>query len=105
MNLVTKLSLMTRYYIHKLLRQQAHQLKSIVAQGAGLGIDAKADLDRVLESLYLEEDEIAVKVQQLENLTRCHQVLIAQNNSATEELIEVERQIFWILGLKKTSKP
>lgn len=100
MKLVTKLSLLTCYYIRKLLVHHKDELRSIVAQGAGLCADSHTNLDRVLESLYLEVTEIAAKVQQLEELTRCHRVVVAHNDSYTRQLAEVEQQIFWILGLK-----
>ncbi|MBW4577282.1 MAG: hypothetical protein KME08_18580 [Aphanothece sp. CMT-3BRIN-NPC111] len=99
----TKLSIMTCYYLHNFLRKHKNEVKSIVAPGAGVCADSQADLDLVLESLYLEEDEIAVKVKQLETLTRYHQMLLEQNASPTKELIDVERQILWILGLKRVS--
>jgi hypothetical protein len=103
MNQVTKISLLTCYYIRKLLRQHANELKSIVAQGAALCADSQADLDQVLESLYLEEAEIAEKVRELETLTRWHQILVTQGSSDIEQLIKIEGQIFWILGFKRVA--
>ena len=97
----TKLSVMTSYYLHNFLRQHAHEIKSIVAPGAGVSAGSEADLYQVLESLYLEDDEIALKVKQLEKLTRCHQLLVSNNTYLDKELSDVERQILWILGLKR----
>lgn len=66
--------------------------------------DSKSDLNHVLESLYLEESEISLAARELEVLAQLHQNLSNQNNSnisVSGQLAEVERRIFWILGLKK----
>lgn len=98
---MNKISLMTSYYIHKLLRKQGHKFKSVLAIGAGLDVTSEPDLNEVLESLYLEEDEIAENVKKLEVLVRWHQTLGADKSENIKQLAEIERQIFWILGLKK----
>jgi hypothetical protein len=104
MNPDAKLSLMTCYYISKLLLRHDNELKCVVAEGAGLCAGFQADLDQVLESLYLEESEIVTNVRQLESLTRWHQILVAQKKPDAKELVEVERQMFWILGLKRVAE-
>jgi len=101
----TKLSLVTCYYIHRLLRRHAHELKSVLASGAGLDATAEPDLNGVLESLYLDEPEIAENVRKLEVLIRWHQTLANDKASNFQQLADVERQLFWILGLKKIKKP
>lgn len=101
----TKLSLVTCYYIHKLLRRHAHELKSVLASGAGLDATAEPDLNEVLESLYLDELEISENVRKLEVFVRWHETLANDKATNFQQLAEVERQIFWILGLKKIKNP
>lgn len=101
----TKLSLVTCYYIHRLLRRHAHELKSVLASGAGLDATAEPDLNGVLESLYLDEPEIAENVRKLEVLIRWHQTLANDKSANFQQLADVERQLFWILGLKKIKSP
>lgn len=111
---VTKLSFSTCYYIRNLLRQHANELKSIVAQKVGFCANSQADLKQLLESvyledilkqllerLYLEENEISAKVEQLKALIIRHEMLEKKKFVYAEELIEVKRQIFWILGFKR----
>lgn len=102
-----KLEPLTSYYLRKLLRQYGNDLRSIVAQGAAIKVDCEADLDldRVLESLYLDLDEIANQSRLLDNLVRCHQVLSKQAQSSSPELETIEQQIFWILGLTRSVEP
>jgi len=100
MNLDSELSLLTCYRLRKLLHQYGSELKSIVAQGAGVCANYQSNLNQVLESLYLEQTEISAKVQQLEALTRQHRILVTRSSSYSQELPEIEQQIFWILGLK-----
>lgn len=93
----------TCYYIRKLLAKRADELKSFVVAGAGMVADSKSDLNHVLESLYLEEPDISLAARELEVLAQLHQNLSNQNNSnisVSGQLAEVERRIFWILGLK-----
>lgn len=97
----TALAPMTSYYIHRLLRLHSKVLKSVVVQGGALTIDAYADLNVALESLYLDAEEIAVQARDLETLTRCHQILSSQRYFPEEQLWEIEEQIFWIFALKR----
>lgn len=92
------------YYIRKLLAKHADGLQSFVVVGAGMIADAKSDLNHVLESLYVEEPDISLAARELEVLAQLHQNLSNQkisNISVPGQLAEVERRIFWILGLKK----
>lgn len=96
----------TCYYIRKLLTKYAHELQSFIAEGAGLIADAKSNLNHVLESLYLEDPDISLMARELEVLAQLHRNLSNQKNSGMSipgQLAEVERRIFWILGLKKHS--
>ncbi|MEO1591607.1 MAG: response regulator [Cyanobacteria bacterium J06632_22] len=88
------------YYIRKLLRQNMDQLKSVVAEGAGMTADPMSNLDAVLESLYLEEQEVVDVAQQLETLALSHQSLSAQGNRYRREVQTHEEKIFWLLGFK-----
>lgn len=98
-----KLSVSTSYYIRKLLRQHESDLRSIVAKGAGLTANFQMNLDQVLDSLYLEPEEISDVVQQLEKLVQWHQVLIKQYSNNTK-IVRVEEQVFWLLGLKRVQQ-
>lgn len=93
----------TSYYIRKLIAMSAHQLKSVLAAGAGLVASLDSDINQVLESLYLDELEISLMARELEVLTQIHRNLSSKRKSGTSipgQLVELERQIFWILGLK-----
>jgi hypothetical protein len=91
---------LTAYYIRKLLHQRETKLQFIVAPGAGVQADLLTDLNQVLESLYIEESEICKIAGELEKLARLHQMLMSQETKHIQELSEIERQIFWILGFK-----
>ncbi|MDX2212340.1 MAG: hypothetical protein SFY66_03530 [Oculatellaceae cyanobacterium bins.114] len=100
-----QLSPLTAYYIRKLLHKHEQRLRFIVAHGAAVKADSLADLNGVLESLYLEESEIKAVTHKLEKLVTFHQLLMQQrikyNPELSElEVLEVERQIFWLLGFK-----
>ncbi|MGJ3248238.1 MAG: response regulator [Elainellaceae cyanobacterium] len=88
------------YYIRRLIRQNIDRLQSVVAKGAGLEVDPLSDLNAVINSLYLEPEEIASAVLKLEKLTALHQGLLGQAGSHRKELLDIEQQIFWILGFK-----
>ncbi len=94
------LSVASTYYIRKLLRQNIDRLEFILAAGAELQADALSDLNSVLDSLYLESDEIAAAVQQLEHLVLRHQALTNQSLQHRQELRQAEQKIFWLLGFK-----
>ena len=94
----------TCYYIRKLLAIYSGELQSFIAEGAGIIADAKSDLNHVLESLYLDEPDISVMARELEVLAQLHQSLRGQTNAGMSipgQLMEVERRMFWILGLKR----
>lgn len=97
----------TCYYIRKLLAAYSGELQSFIAEGAGLIADAKSDLNHVLESLYLDEPDISVMARELEVLAQLHRSLNGQvkdSISIPGQLAEVERRIFWILGLKRIDR-
>lgn len=92
----------TVYYIRRLLRTSQAQLKSVVAEGACLVADPEIDLNAVIESLYLDDEDIAEQINELEKLVLSHQVLVQAKQP--DQIKKVEDQIFWILGLKRTAK-
>jgi hypothetical protein len=95
-----RVSLVRAYHIRKLLWQYRCQLKPVVALGAGLNAEFEGDLNAVLESLYLEPIEIALKARELEILTCRHQLLAEQLRSDARELQQIASEIFWILGFR-----
>ncbi len=70
---MTKLLPVTAYTIRRLLRQYQGQLKSVVVEGACLVADPEADLNAVLESLYLDEEEVHTQVAEIEKLMMTYQ--------------------------------
>lgn len=114
MNLITKPSFSTCYYIRRLLLQHTNKLKSITSPKVGFCVNSQAileqllhnvyledTLEELLKSLYLEEAEILGKVHQLEKLTLRHQNIVANNPFSSQELGGLEWEIFWILGFKQ----
>ena len=102
-----KLSPLAHYHLCKILYRHADELECVLAEGAGLCAHAEADLNEVLQSLYLEDEEIDSMTEELETLTRMHRTLWDENtpwhgnDSQSETLTKLEQQIFWILGLKQ----
>ncbi|MEO0755713.1 MAG: response regulator [Cyanobacteria bacterium J06648_16] len=92
------------YYLRKLLRENLSQLKSVVAPGAAVEADSFTDLNAVVESLYLELDEINETVRELERLALVHQSLAAQKAIYRQELLQCEEKIYWLLGFKYVAK-
>jgi sulfur carrier protein ThiS len=95
-----RLSVLTDYYVRKLIRRYQGRLKSVVAEGASLEADTQTSVDRVLESLYLEPDEIAVQVRELEVMVRYHQQLDQKLPRTNPDLQAVEHKILWVIGFK-----
>lgn len=95
-----KLSPTIAYSIRKLLRQHSDRLQSVVAQGAAFKADDFSDLDKVVQSLYLEPQEINSVIHQLEQLAMSHEALSTQNGQFVEERRNIEEKIFWLLGYK-----
>ncbi len=97
----------TCYYIRKLLATYSGELQSFIAEGAGIIADAKSDLNHVLDSLYLDEPDISVMARELEVLAQLHRSLSSQTNASMSipgQIMEVERRMFWILGLKRIDR-
>ncbi len=113
MNVTTKLSFSTCYYLRKVLLQHAKDLQWIVDRNTGFCVNSAMDLKELLDSVYLEdvleqliqrlygeENEVDTKVQQLERLCLFHQKFVSQNLTHSEEMLNIQQQIFWILGFK-----
>uniref|UniRef100_B8HSE6 Uncharacterized protein n=1 Tax=Cyanothece sp. (strain PCC 7425 / ATCC 29141) TaxID=395961 RepID=B8HSE6_CYAP4 len=96
----TYLAPLTSYYVRKLLRQYGQELQSVLVEGAGQVADWQTDLNAVLESLYIEEEEINCSARELETLIQQHQFLAAQGDLYSTQMENIEQQVFWLLGLK-----
>lgn len=92
---------LTAYYIRKLLRQRCEVLKFVALPGAALQADSLADLDKVIESLYLQEAEIIATTRELEKLVTSHRSLIGKSTLYAKDIARLESQIFWLLGFKQ----
>lgn len=95
-----QLSLSATYYLRKLLHQNLHNLKSIVAMGASIQADEVADINAVLTSLYFEDDELASVVSQLDRAVATHGAMASQPGEFQKERAALEEKIFWLLGYK-----
>lgn len=95
-----KLSPTIAYSIRKLLRQNLDRLQSIVVPGAALKADDFSHLDEVIQSLYLEPQEINSVIHQIEQLVMSYESLSARSGQFIEERKAVEAKIFWLLGYK-----
>jgi len=88
------------YYLQRLLRQNLKKLKSVVAPGAAVVADAFRDLNGVVESLYLDPEEINNVVDELEKQALIHQKLVSSGMIYQKALQECEEKIYWLLGFK-----
>lgn len=86
------------FYLRKLIRRNFDQLK-LGGSGRAVMADGWGDLDRLL-TLHHNHNEVAIQtaIEQLEHLTRAHQVLSSQGVTFPEEVRETERSIFALLG-------
>lgn len=96
----THLSPVIIYYLRQILRQNLDRLKFVVATGAALKADPLSDLNAVIDSLYLDPEEVVSTYQKLEKLVEYHQKLATQGFRYRQALTEVEQQIFWLLGFR-----
>jgi PAS domain S-box-containing protein len=95
-----KLSVSATYYVRKLLHQNLQKLKSIVAMGASIQADEVSDINAVLNSLYLEPDELAAVVSQLDRAVATHKAMLSQSEQFQQQRSELEEKIFWLLGYR-----
>lgn len=89
------------YYIRKLLRQNFDRLHSVVAKGAGMSFNPLSDLNAVIQSLYLEEEEVQASVKELQQLVVVHKQISEQSHVSRQSIPELESRIFWLLGFKE----
>lgn len=113
MNLTTNLAFSTCYYIRKILWYNSKDLQWILDRDTGFCVNSSGNLKELLDSVYLEdvleqllqrlygkENEIDAKIQQLEVLCLSHQKFAAKNITYSEEMLNIQQQIFWLLGFK-----
>ncbi len=95
-----QLSVSTTYYVRKLLHQNLQRLKSIVAMGASIQADEVSDINAVLNSLYLEDEELAAVVSQLDRAVATHKAMRSHSEQFQKQRSELEEKIFWLLGYR-----
>ncbi len=95
-----QLSLSATYYLRKLLHQNLHNLKSIVAMGAAIQADEVSDINAVLGSLYFEDEELAAAISQIDRAVATHEAMASQPGQFQKERSALEEKIFWLLGYK-----
>ncbi|MCU0523835.1 MAG: hypothetical protein MUF72_03310 [Elainella sp. Prado103] len=101
-----QLSLYTQYYLRKLLRRSISHLNY---PATGIGVDGcfQVNADQVLKRLYRNGFEFRAKLRELETLVQLHQahqqsglIQITSKIDPAASLLEIEQQIFNLLGLK-----
>ncbi len=97
---VCDLSLMAQYYIRRLLHQRRDRLRVVAAPGRNLSATEDADLNAVVEGLYLDDVQIERVITSLESYAQIHRRLVAQGTASSGVSGEVERRIFVLLGLR-----
>ncbi|MES1024251.1 hypothetical protein ABN584_15290 [Gloeocapsa sp. BRSZ] len=108
---INNISFNTSYYIRKLLLQSKEDLTSLV-ESDDICFTSKADLEKLLYSVYLEEElqTILVKlyqeqnlfvevIEQLDKLVNQHQTVV--NKADQQESNRIKRKILQLLGFKR----
>jgi DNA-binding response OmpR family regulator len=93
-----QLSPTTSYYLRKLVHQNLDYLQSILVQETKRGFDPLSDLNVTLELIYGETAKINNAVQELERLSKYHQMLSSQGSLHRQELDKTQKDIFSTLG-------
>jgi signal transduction histidine kinase len=96
-----RLSAVIAYYIRKLLRQNFDQLQFTASIETSIQANPLSDLTRVLESLYPQQEHLITATMDLERLALSHQALNSRSTTHRQELVDLEQQIFWLLGFKR----
>jgi len=96
-----QLSPTTSYYLRRLVHQNLDCLQSILVQESKRGFDPLSDLNATLELLYGETPKINGAVQELERLTKYHQMLSSQGSLHRQELDKTQKDIFSALGFNQ----
>ncbi|WP_028954217.1 hypothetical protein [Synechocystis sp. PCC 7509] len=108
------LSFSTCYYIRKILLQNSKDLQWTIEQNNGFCMNSSENLKQLLDSVYLEdileqllqrlyseEHEVSIKIQQLEALCLAHQKIVEKTLVQSQELLNIQQQIFLLLGFKR----
>ncbi len=95
------------YYIRRLLHQHHDQLRFPVVDDSGKQADANTTLGEILASLYVKEQKIDSVMFEVERLALLHQSLSRASVKDLQDLQNVEKQIFGLLGceLKEVASP
>lgn len=104
------LSLFSQYHIRQLLHRYRDRLHLVAAPGRDLAASEDADLNAVVEGLYLEEAEIERVFRQLNVFAQMHASVSGrfQMGSAAQGAVsqrELEIQILRLLGLELMPQP
>ena len=90
----------TTYYLRKILRQNLDQLESVLARETNLGFDPITDLNETLSFLCGDRESLESVINNLERLSKYHQVLASQGTLHRQELDKTEGEIFSLMGLR-----
>lgn len=92
------------FYLRKLIRRNFDQLK-LTGSSTSVLADGWGDLDRILTNHHHHNERaIQEAIEQLEHLTRAHQVLSSQGNTFPDDLRDTEESIFSLLGYELQRK-
>jgi adenylate cyclase len=86
------------YYIRRLLRRNLDRLQSTLAPDSAITVNSLRDFDAVIADLYVETESINAAILELKSLTSSHQTFSLQKSKHRQELLDLERQIFELLG-------
>jgi hypothetical protein len=96
-----KISSYEQYYVRKLMQRSAPQLSSF--SGMGIQTYFQSDLNQVLKHLY-PQLELIECLQELSRLIELHHK-IDLSFRASQMASQIERKIFWLLGLELVTLP
>lgn len=86
------------YYIRRLLHQHHDRLTFPIVDNSGKKADANTNLGEILASLYVKEQKIDSVTFEIERLALLHQSLSQASVKDLQDLQNVEKQIFGLLG-------
>ncbi|MCY7322015.1 MAG: response regulator [Phormidesmis sp. CAN_BIN36] len=86
------------YYIRRLLHQHHDRLTFPIVDNIGKKADANTNLGEILASLYVKEQKIDSVTFEIERLALLHQSLSQASVKDLQDLQNVEKQIFGLLG-------
>lgn len=92
---------MAQYLLRRLLYQRRDRLHIIAAPGRHLAANSQeANLNDVIEWLYLDENRIAQVVSELERYVRMHRSMTIRGDLSNRLLTDIEHRMFSLLGLR-----